>query len=105
VIERLLSIAPLVGPPMLWIALRVLLYLVSIWLTWIIANVVRDRDERRNVDAKAQSIIGSLKAELRNERYYRQKYERIAQDQIGVIRAAAASLSGFVSDEVPKREG
>jgi uncharacterized ion transporter superfamily protein YfcC len=105
VIERLLSIAPLVGPPMLWIVLRSLIYLASIWLTWIIANWARDRDERRNVDAKAQRIIGALQAELKSERHYRQEYERLAKDRVGVIRAAAASLSGHAINEGLKREG
>lgn len=87
---------------------RGIVFALAIWLTVVIVNLVRDRDERRNVGEKEARII---KARTEERDYWRERAEAAeakAGERLAIIRAsmgavshAAMQLRGAGEDEAP----
>lgn len=72
---------------------RGIVFALAIWLTVVIVNWHRDRDERRNVDEKAQAII---KARTEERDYWRERAEAAeakAGERLAIIRASMGAVS------------
>lgn len=72
---------------------RGIVFALAIWLTVVIVNWVRDRDERRNVGEKEARII---KARTEERDYWRERAEAAeakAGERLATIRATMVSLN------------
>jgi len=88
------------GVQLLFTVARVIGFGLSMWLTVVVVNWYRDRDERRNVDEKARRIIAARTAERDRWRAQCKAIERVAARRRGAMRAALPQLSGAMTQLV-----
>ena len=81
------------GVRLLFTVARVIGFVFSIWLTTVVVNLYRDRDEKRNVDTKAQRIIEAKTSERDYWKRRAQDAETLAGDRLAIIRASTASMN------------
>lgn len=81
------------GVQLLFIVARVIGFGVSLWLTVVVTNWYRDRDEKRNVGEKERKIIEGLNADRDYWSGRAHAAEALAGDRLATIRGIAASLS------------
>lgn len=72
---------------------RGIVFALAIWLTVVIVNWHRDRDERRNVGEKEQRIIKARTEELDYWRKRARAAEATAGDRLAIIRASMGAVS------------
>ena len=80
------------GVQLLFTVAQVIGFALSIWVTVVVVNWHRDRDERRNVDEKARKIIEARTAEREAWKARAKKAERLAGNRLASMRAALMEL-------------
>ena len=68
-------------------------FALSIWLTVVVVNWYRDRDERRNVDEKSQRIITAKTSERDYWHRRCEDAEALAGKRLAIIRASTAAIN------------
>jgi len=81
------------GVQLLFTAARVIGFGLSLWLTVVVVNWYRNRDERRNVNEKARKIIVRTRADRDYWRQQAEDAERLAGDRLAIIRASMAAIN------------
>ena len=81
------------GVRLLFTAARVVGMGLTIWLTVVVTNWYRDRNEKRNVGEKERKIIEGLKGDRDYWSERAHSAEALAGDRLATIRASAASIS------------
>ncbi len=81
------------GVQLLFTVARGVGFALSIWLTVVVVNWYRNRDERRNVDEKARKIIEARTTERDYWKRRATEAETLAGDRLAIIRASTASMN------------
>ena len=81
------------GVQLLFTVARVVGLAVTVWLTVVATNWYRDRDEKRNIDAKARRVITAKTVSKNAWKRRALAAEALAGDRLAIIRAATASMN------------
>ncbi|MEA3224364.1 MAG: hypothetical protein U9Q07_00310 [Planctomycetota bacterium] len=80
------------GVQLLFTVARVIGFGLSIWLTVVITNWYRDRDEKRNIEKKPQRLIEHYRGDRDYWRHRAEDAEKLAGNRLATIRASMASM-------------
>lgn len=80
------------GVQLLFTVARTIGFGLTIWLTVVVTNWYRDRDEKRNISIKGLAIIRERKRERDHWKRRAEDAETLAGDRLAIIRASTASM-------------